>query len=177
MRVLDRAVEALISALRLVGILLAAAIFAIVIVAVFMRYVLGGSFSWSEEVPRYLLIWTSFLGAAVGVARDEHIAFDLVYNRLPPGPRLVLFWLLNLLILFFGWIMLRYGIVFVQDFGGDTMETIPYANVWYYAAMPATGALIMLFAAQRLLRSAVDRRVPDAAGTGPELAPGKVGVD
>jgi hypothetical protein len=38
--------------------------------------------------------------------------------------------LLSLLIFGFGWIVFHYGIVFVQDFGGDLMETIPYKNYW-----------------------------------------------
>ena len=60
---------------------------------------------------------------------------------------------LSLLIFGFGWIVFRYGIVFVQDFGGDLMETIPYKNYWYYPAMPISGFLMMVFALKL-----VDRR-------------------
>ena len=42
--------------------------------------------------------------------------------------------------------MFRYGIIFVQDFGSDLMETIPFTNYWYYPAMPISGFLIMVFA-------------------------------
>ncbi len=153
MELFDRAVDLVLKLLRVFILVLATAIFVIITMAVFMRYVLGTSFSWTEEVPRYLLIWISFLGAAVAVQRGEHIAFDLLYNRLPPRLRLALFWLLNLLVLAFGWIMLRYGIVFVQEFGSDLMETIPYTNYWYYPAMPISGGLIMLFAVQSLAHS------------------------
>ena len=45
----------------------------------------------------------------------------------------------------FGWIVFRYGITFVQDFGDDLMETIPFTNNWYYPAMPVGGFLIMVF--------------------------------
>ena len=61
----------------------------------------------------------------------------------------------------FGWIVFRYGIVFVQDFGSDLMETIPYTNYWYYPAMPISGFLIMLFsfkAHHRRDRAAGSRR-------------------
>jgi TRAP-type C4-dicarboxylate transport system permease small subunit len=53
---------------------------------------------------------------------------------------------LSLLIFGFGWIVFRYGIVFVQDFGGDLMETISFKNYWYYPAMPISGFLMMVFA-------------------------------
>jgi TRAP-type C4-dicarboxylate transport system permease small subunit len=53
--------------------------------------------------------------------------------------------LINTAIFGFGWIMLVYGIRFVRDFGGDFMESIPYTNVWYYTALPVSGALMMLY--------------------------------
>ena len=40
---------------------------------------------------------------------------------------------------------------FVQDFGPDTMESIPFTNVWYYTAMPISGGLIVLFAVRNQL--------------------------
>ena len=92
----------------------------------------GRSLTWTEEVPRYLLIWISFLGAAACVARREHVGFDVLFNALPAPVRRWLGAAIGLLILGFGWIMFRYGIVFVKDFGPDLMETIPYTNYWYY---------------------------------------------
>ncbi len=47
--------------------------------------------------------------------------------------------------------MFRYGIVFVQDFGSDLMETIPYTNYWYYPAMPISGFLIMLYSVKVII--------------------------
>ncbi len=67
---------------------------------------------------------------------------------------------LSALILVFGWVVFRYGIVFVQDFGDDLMETIPFTNNWYYPAMPVSGFLIMVFAL-KLIVDEITR--PDAA--------------
>jgi TRAP-type C4-dicarboxylate transport system permease small subunit len=49
----------------------------------FTRYVLNNSASWTEEIARYLLIGTVFVGAAIGVAKDNHIQVDLLYRYLP----------------------------------------------------------------------------------------------
>ena len=117
-------------------IVLTIALFIIVVVAIVARYGFGQAVSWTEEVPRYLLIWISFLAAAVGVLRREHVGFDVLFNALPKRVRRALGVFLGLLIFGFGWVVFRYGIVFVQDFGGDLMETIPYTNYWYYPAMP-----------------------------------------
>jgi TRAP-type C4-dicarboxylate transport system permease small subunit len=53
--------------------------------------------------------------------------------------------LINAAIFGFGWIMLFYGMRFVGQFGGDFMESIPFTNVWYYTALPVSGALMMLY--------------------------------
>ena len=61
---------------RLVCIVLATALFIIVVAAIVARYGFGQAVSWTEEVPRYLLIWVSFLGAAVCVLKREHVGFE-----------------------------------------------------------------------------------------------------
>jgi TRAP-type C4-dicarboxylate transport system permease small subunit len=145
LRVFDRFIAWVAALVRIVCILLATALFAIVIAAVVARYGFGQAVSWTEEVPRYLLIWISFLAAASCVLRREHVGFDVLFYALPKRPRKALGIFLSLLIFGFGWVIFRYGIVFVQDFGSDLMETIPYTNYWYYPAMPVSGFLIMLF--------------------------------
>ncbi len=47
------------------------------------RYALNDSASWTEEIARYLLIGTVFVGAAIGVAKNNHIQVDLLYRWLP----------------------------------------------------------------------------------------------
>jgi TRAP-type C4-dicarboxylate transport system permease small subunit len=161
---LNRIVDLIVAAVRLVCIVLTIALFTIVVVAVIARYGLGQAVSWTEEVPRYLLIWVSFLAGAVCVLKREHVAFDLLFYALPKGPRRVLALVLGGLIAGFGWVMFRYGIVFVQDFGDDLMETIPYTNIWYYMAMPVSGFLIMVFALKLLVDEFTDRDVAAPGG-------------
>lgn len=49
------------------------------------RYVFNNSASWTEEIARYLLIGTVFVGASIGVAKNNHIQVDLLYRWLPAG--------------------------------------------------------------------------------------------
>ncbi|NBT56263.1 MAG: TRAP transporter small permease [Betaproteobacteria bacterium] len=49
----------------------------------FTRYVLNNSASWTEEIARYLLIGTVFVGAAIGVAKNNHIQVDFFYRFMP----------------------------------------------------------------------------------------------
>ncbi|MBC5764714.1 TRAP transporter small permease [Ramlibacter albus] len=49
----------------------------------FTRYVMNDSASWTEEIARYLLIATVFIGAAIGVAKNNHIQVDFFYRHMP----------------------------------------------------------------------------------------------
>jgi len=49
----------------------------------FTRYVLNNSASWTEEIARYLLVGAVFVGAGIGVAKNNHIQVDLLYRYLP----------------------------------------------------------------------------------------------
>ena len=85
LKLFDRFVALLASIVRLVCIVLTIALFTIVVVAIVARYGFGQAVSWTEEVPRYLLIWISFLAAASCVLRREHVGFDVLFNALPKG--------------------------------------------------------------------------------------------
>jgi len=58
---------------------------AVVFLQFFTRYVLNDSIAWTEEIARYLLICTSFVGAAMAARRGSHIALDILAFAVP-GP-------------------------------------------------------------------------------------------
>ena len=47
------------------------------------RYVFNDSAAWTEEIARYELIAVVFIGAAVGVTKNNHIQVDFFYRHLP----------------------------------------------------------------------------------------------
>ena len=49
----------------------------------FTRYVLNDSAAWTEEIARYLLICTVFMGVAASVRRTRHIHVDFLYRLIP----------------------------------------------------------------------------------------------
>jgi TRAP-type C4-dicarboxylate transport system permease small subunit len=165
LNLLDRFATLLVTLVRWFCIIVASALFIIVVAAIVARYGFGQAVSWTEEVPRYLLIWISFLGASVGVLHRDHVGFDVLFNALPRPVRRVLGVGLSLLIFGFGWIVLRYGITFVEDFGSDLMETIPFTNYWYYPAMPVCGFLIMVFAFKLIVDEIVRPEAAAITGT------------
>ena len=52
----------------------------------FTRYALNDSASWTEEIARYFLVAIVFIGAAIGVRKNNHIQVDYLYRVLPARP-------------------------------------------------------------------------------------------
>lgn len=81
--ILRKAENLVFSALRLVLIALTAIMVSTVLAQVFSRYVLQSSLRWSEELARISMICLVFLGAALLVRRQEHLAVTVIVDALP----------------------------------------------------------------------------------------------
>ena len=78
------------SAARLGAAAIVAALFLVLIVGVFARYVLAHPLAWTDEVAVVLFVWMVFWTGAFALALHEHVAFDIVYEMAPPAVRRVL---------------------------------------------------------------------------------------
>jgi hypothetical protein len=59
----------------LVGAIMTCAAF-LLFVNVVLRYVFGYGISWAEEVTRYTMLWTVFVGAGVIAREGTHVSMD-----------------------------------------------------------------------------------------------------
>jgi TRAP-type transport system small permease protein len=82
-------------------VLLLAAMLIVTSAGVFWRYGLNAALSWSEELSRFLLVWASFLGAALATYRGAHISINVVYDRLSCNTQLWLARIVDCLIVVF----------------------------------------------------------------------------
>ena len=55
----------------------------ITVAGVFMRYVVGEPFKWTEEVSKAMVVWFTFLGASTVMRTDGHVSIDVLVRRLP----------------------------------------------------------------------------------------------
>ncbi|HSL62446.1 MAG TPA: TRAP transporter small permease [Desulfotignum sp.] len=55
---------------------------AIGFVQVIARYLFSHSFTWFEELGRYLGVFVAFLGASIGVRTGSHFTMDLVVSQM-----------------------------------------------------------------------------------------------
>ena len=63
------------------GLLLAMAV--LVFSNVVLRYAVGTSLTWVEELTRYMMIWVAWLAIGLGMRQGAHIAIDTLQQALP----------------------------------------------------------------------------------------------
>jgi len=133
-------------------IVLSASIAAVVFLQVVFRYVLRQPLFWSEELPRYLLIWTTFLAAALAQKHEAHINITLFVTRLSRRLHDGLRILANLIILGFLGVLVYSGslVTSITAHHRSTALQIPMGIV--YLALPVGSALMMLYLLLQIVR-------------------------
>lgn len=81
----------------------------LVLYQVFTRYVLNSPAAFTEELVRYFLIWTGFIGAAYAFFTRQHMCLVLVRDSLNPSGKRILMTLVDLLILLFALFVITIG--------------------------------------------------------------------
>lgn len=79
------------------------------------RYVFNYTPSWSEELSRYLVVWTIFIGTAVGVRKNIHIGVDAVIRLAPRWMKISLEVMLNLVGAVVSSSLIYLSVLFIKD--------------------------------------------------------------
>ncbi|HZK86288.1 MAG TPA: TRAP transporter small permease [Desulfosporosinus sp.] len=116
---------------------------------VIFRYVLNSSLSWSEELCRYLFVWTVFLGSAVGVFQSKHVSVDIMEKIVPDKIKPYYFLLIHVIV---GLFSLFLGYVGLQMAMKSMTQTSPAMQIplgYIYLAIPIGCSLMFINAARR----------------------------
>jgi C4-dicarboxylate transporter, DctQ subunit len=142
---------------------------ALISYSVVMRYFLNRPQSWIDEIAGYLLVASVMLAAADALFHGEHIAVDIVTERLPAGAKhiihkvgLVAVAVMGALLAVSGWDMVEFSWV-------SGMVSTGYMSVpmWLPQLLVPIGGALLVIAAIAMLFLRVDS--PDDAerdGTG-----------
>jgi len=114
----------------------------------FTRYALNDSASWTEEIARYLLIATAFVGAAVNVRKNNHIQVDFLYRLLPAKVNRVMSTLVDVARVAFLAYCVWLTIALMQKIGGSRMAIIDWPIGILYGFVVAGFALMTWRAAE-----------------------------
>jgi TRAP-type C4-dicarboxylate transport system permease small subunit len=144
---------------RRAAILALVIMFATVMVQVVARYIFSAPPVWTEDVARYMMVWTGLLGATLSFkTRADAVLLNSVF---PARPRL-LGYLAEALqgaavvvfvgpVLYFCFIGLRGGFAkgYLARQAGLTADTLGIPMVWIAAAVPLSMAIILIHLAAR----------------------------
>jgi len=135
----------------------------VVFLQVVFRYLLRQPLYWSEELPRYLLIWMSFLAAGLAQKSESHINITLCLTWLPRRAQRWIHLAANLVILAFLGILVYSGtlVTRITAYHRSTALQLPMGLV--YAAVPVGALLMMLYLALQILQELQALRTRDAA--------------
>ena len=120
---------------------------------VFARYVLNNSPSWTEPVALLLMSTVMMLGAAVGTRNDAHFGFFIAVEAAPRPMRRALLALARLIAMAIGVLLTIWGGELLIDSWNVPMAGAPLPQGLVFLPFCIGGALIALFALERLITS------------------------
>lgn len=118
---------------------------------VFGRYVLNASPSWTEPVALTLMSVAALFGAALAVRAESHFAFPTLVESSPKPVRALLKTLARLIALAFGVALAGFGGFLIIDSWDVPMAGAPFPEGVGNIGVCGGGALIAIFALERLL--------------------------
>lgn len=127
------------------------------------RYVLNDSPSWTEPVALMLMSVSALFGAAIAVRAESHFSFPTLVESSPPAVRAVLRSVARLIAVLFGSALAWFGFFLMIDSWDTPMAGAPAPEGLTYAGLAFGGALIALFAFERLLTGPPAKPVHEGA--------------
>lgn len=125
----------------------------VVAAQVFMRFVMGSSLVWSEELARYCFIWLIYIGISYGVKKQRHIKVDVVLLLFKDKGKIVMSVVANLIFLAFAIFAIKYGYSLVDKIltFGQTSPGLRIPMGFVYLATPIGMALTSIRLIQQLI--------------------------
>ena len=108
------------------------------------------SFPWSEEITRFMMIWLVFLGAAVLVNRDDHIALDALPKILNGWRRFALMVFIRSVTIVALVLLFNQAILITGTRALTLSPALGLSLAWVYVAIPISAALMVVFQTYRI---------------------------
>lgn len=138
---------------------------------VVLRYAVGDSLSWVEELTRYMMIWCAYLGAGLALRNGSHVAVEVVQDALPVRIMQTLRFAVAIVMLIFlvivAWYGFRYSSMTMTQ--SSAVLSLPLGLV--YLAVPVGCVLSTLHLLLGFRRYVSRQFEQDAAVQVPEQAP------
>ena len=139
---------------RTIGIICTISIILTLAAGVISRYVFNQPFFWTDEFARILLIWSIFIGAAMGFRKGTstaHIGMDYFVSLLSKKPKKIalgFMWMVNM---FFCILILFIGISFFIRTITFRTSALDISKGFIHICLPIFGILMLVFLINQLI--------------------------
>ena len=138
--------------IKILEILLLAAITLIMIYQCIMRYGFHSARPWCEELALYLSIYSVFLGIPIAVRRDSHLQVDFLLNFMSSKTRYLISGISSVVAAVFMIFFCKYGVSLIgHATGASTTLPIKMRDVYY--AFPVGAVLMVLYSIESAIRN------------------------
>jgi TRAP-type C4-dicarboxylate transport system permease small subunit len=135
-------VRILIRAIELLVILLMGTITLLIIAEVALRGLADTSLIITDELSRYLMIWTAMLAATVLVYEDGHLRTTVLPDALPPRAARALYVVCDVVTLCFLGVVAGASLALIVQMKEQNTITLGVSMLWFYAALPVCASLM-----------------------------------
>ena len=126
-------------------------VFIITLIMVFLRYALNQSITGANEIVTILFIYTTAIGAAVSIGKNEHIGIDVFVNILPSRFHKTIRILQIVLLFTLHLILFIYCLQWVDKAGGYLMPATGLPRLVATVSIPIGCILCILYCIKRLI--------------------------
>ncbi len=114
----------------------------------------SGQIQWTEELARFLMVWSALLGAALAFERRAHLGVDYFVGKLHPAARKWTQALAHLVVMAFAGLVLIEGGAELVGKAMESGQVTPALGLkkWIvYAVVPASGVFMILFSLENMV--------------------------
>ncbi len=137
----------------------------IIIADVFLRYLFDYSTDWGGEMSRYLLVFTSYIGASLCIRTQRHVRVDIIFRLVGPSTQRVLdffadvcFAILCGYVVVFSLKVIQLHVKYGTPSASLTLQNLGVTLAIAYTALPFGWGLMGFRLIQRMVRNLVKRR-------------------
>jgi TRAP-type C4-dicarboxylate transport system permease small subunit len=157
-RVLERAIYYLSAALML-------GLTGVILYAVVARYFFNAAPSWSEEVPRVLFLWVTYLAIAVAMKQDRSLRVTFLLDKFPPLAKLWVELVMHAAIFVMLAFLLWYNVPVIELNSNTRMLATQWSDALRYWPLSVGCVLMGLYQLRLVMRTLAEYR------TGRSVAP------
>jgi len=108
--------------------------------------------AWTEELIRFLFVWASCVGAAIGIKEHIHIGIDVIVNLLPKLGQKISAILVQVILLGFDAFIIKVGFDMVQKTMTQPSPALRLPMAYVYLAVPVMGILGIWYSVLEIIK-------------------------